>query len=104
MNIKDYFLLFTFQYASIKPEIRRKHRDEEVDLHFNMLLLNQIKLHIYIEGNNHLHFNMLLLNLRRKKLDTTAQVNLHFNMLLLNRITCPSTATAIEIYISICFY
>ena len=35
------FFKFTFQYASIKPKTEKIKTEKELDLHFNMLLLNQ---------------------------------------------------------------
>ena len=41
-------MLFTFQYASIKPVLAQPSNSVQVNLHFNMLLLNLVYLLIDI--------------------------------------------------------
>ena len=75
--------LFTFQYASIKPCCK--------EFHSSFLL-------------NNLHFNMLLLNQLFPSWWVMLHLYLHFNMLLLNLFSLNSFNNFLSIYISICFY
>ena len=105
----SFLFWFTFQYASIKPRFLRSWASRFADLHFNMLLLNQLPLDSSLYLRCYLHFNMLLLNpisdlsfvLKRilftfqyasikpyqEVFDDITDEDLHFNMLLLNLIT-----------------
>ena len=121
-------LSFTFQYASIKPNVSSSIScDSSTNLHFNMLLLNQTGDKKNGLTKYNLHFNMLLLNPNLYAYDTSNLSEFTFQYASIKPILAPilyyqlmrftfqyasikpwGAARAYrgdrEIYISICFY